>query len=139
MVQKVQESIEKVNMRGLQVDSVRYLNTKELSEEEKANRRLDVIGGFELMDTEHRVFIIEGLGGEGKGMNCFYNENMRERKNDRKYKLLYNPEVKFKHRIYLDFNVALKKIKLRETITSIMGAANVYMRSKVPEDIYDTL
>jgi hypothetical protein len=53
--------------------------------------------------------------------------------------LLYNPEVRFKNRLYIDFNAAIKKIKLRDTITKIMGAPDVYLRSKVPDDIYDTL
>jgi len=56
-------------MQGLGVDNVRYLNTKEFSEEEKKNRKLDIIGGFELMDSEMRIYVIEGLGGQGRGMN----------------------------------------------------------------------
>jgi len=64
---------------------------------------------------------------------------MRERPNDRKYTLLYNPDVRFKNRMYLDFNVAIKKIKLREPLTKIMGAPDVYLRSKVPEDMFDIL
>lgn len=38
-------------------------------------------------------------------MNKFYVENERQRPNDRKYKMIYNPDVRFKNRIYLDFNV----------------------------------
>ena len=53
--------------------------------------------------------------------------------------MLYNPQVRFKNRHYMDFNVALKKIRLRDTLTKIMGAPDVYLRSKVPEDMYDTL
>jgi len=53
--------------------------------------------------------------------------------------MLYNPEVRFKNRVYLDFNVAIKKIRLRDTLTKIMGSPDVYLRSKVPEDMYDTL
>ena len=41
---------------------------------------------------------------------------MRDRPNDKKYTLLYNPEVRFKNRIYLYFNVAIKKIKLRDPL-----------------------
>ena len=41
--------------------------------------------------------------------------------------------------MYLDFNVALKKIRLRDPLTKIMGSPDVYLRSKVPEDMYDTL
>lgn len=91
------------------------------------------------MDSECRIFIFEGLGGEGRGIHKFYLENQRQRPNDKKYKLLYNPDVRFKNRLYLDFNVAIKKIRLRDTLTKIMGSPDVYLRSKVPEDIYDTL
>jgi hypothetical protein len=126
-------------MKLLGFDNVRYLNTKEFSEDERKNRRLDFVGGFELMDNECRIYIFEGMGGLGKSMDLFYHENERQRPNDKKYKLLYNPEVRFKNRIYLDFNVQIKKIKLRDTVTKIMGSPDVYLRSKVPEDIYDTL
>ena len=64
-------------MQGLGVDNVRYLNTKEFSEDERKNRKLDIIGGFELMDAECRIYVFEGLGGEGRGMNRFYVENQR--------------------------------------------------------------
>lgn len=74
------------------------------------------MGGFCLMDSETRMYIFEGLGGEGHGIRQFYLENLRDKPNDRKYTLLYNPEVRFKNRIYLDFNVAIKKIKLREPL-----------------------
>ena len=47
--------------------------------------------------------------------------------------------MRFKNRIYLDFNVAVKKIKLREPLRAIMEAPDVYLRSKVPEDMYDIL
>ena len=94
---------------------------------------------FTVMDHDMRIFVIEGLGGTGRGMNAFYNANKLEKHNDKKYKLLYNPEIRFKYRMYLDFNVAIKKIKLRETLTKLMGNPDIYLRSKVPEEIYDTL
>lgn len=53
--------------------------------------------------------------------------------------MIYNPEVRYKNRIYVEFNVMIKKIKLRDPLTKIMGAPDVYLRSKVPEDIYDTM
>lgn len=64
-------------MRGLGVDNVRYLNTKEFSEEERKNRKLDILGGFELMDSECRIYVVEGLGGLNRGMSMFYQENQR--------------------------------------------------------------
>ena len=64
-------------MKGLGVDNVRYINTKEFTPEERKNRKLDVLSGFEIMDAEMRLYIIEGLGGEGRGMNLFYKDNER--------------------------------------------------------------
>jgi len=52
---------------------------------------------------------------------------------------LYNPEIRFKNRQYIDFNVTIKKIKLRSTLTEIMASPNIYLRNKVPQEIYDTL
>lgn len=116
MVKRIEESFEKVNLKGLDLPNVRYLSTKEFNEEERKNRKLDFMGGFCLMDSETRMYILEGLGGEGRGMHEFYNDNLRDRPNDRKYTLLYNPDIRFKNRIYLDFNATIKKIKLREPL-----------------------
>ena len=91
------------------------------------------------MDSEFRMFVIEGLGGVGNSMDKFYRANERERPNDKKFKMLYNPACRFKSRMYLGFNCALKKIRLRDTLSSIISKSDVYLRSKVPEDMYDTL
>jgi hypothetical protein len=99
-VKGIQNTFERINLEGLGLENSRYLNTKELSDEEKKNRKLDFLGGFEIMDKEFRMFVVEGLGGEGHSMDQFYRSNERERPNDKKYKMLYNPGVKFKHRIY---------------------------------------
>lgn len=115
------------------------MTTKEFTEEEKNNRALDFMGGFCLMDHETRMYIFEGIGGENRGVEMFYNDNMRTRPNDRKYTLLYNPDVRFKNRLYTEFNCSIKKIKLRENLRALMGAPDVFIRSKVPEEMYDIL
>ena len=138
-VKTIEASFERINLAGLNLSNSRYLNTKELSEAERNNRGLNFLGGFELMDAEFRVYVIEGLGGSGLSMDQFYRDNERTRPNDRKFKMLYNPDIKFKNRLYLDFNCAIKKIRLRDTLSKIMSSPDVYLRSKVPEDMYDTL
>jgi hypothetical protein len=35
------------------------------------------LGGFELIDKEMRLYVLEGLSGEDKGMNKFYLANER--------------------------------------------------------------
>ena len=76
-VKAIQSSFERINLQGLNLSNARYLNTKELSEEERKDRTLEYLGGFELMDSEFRMFVIEGLGGEGRSMDLFYRANER--------------------------------------------------------------
>lgn len=49
-----------------------------------------------------------------------------------KCRMLYNSEVRFKNRAYLDFNVTIKKIKLRINLAKLMASPDVYLRAKVP-------
>lgn len=132
-------AFEQINCTCLGLENALYLNTKQLTEKEKNNRLLDYLGGFELIDSENRIFIIEGLGGRGNSMNLFYLRNERQRPNDKKFKMLYNPDIKYQDRFYKDFNCSIKKIKLRDTLSKTMGAPDIYLRSKVSEDMYDTL
>lgn len=138
-VKAIENAFENINLSGLDLPNARYLNIKELTDEDKANRSLDFLGGFELIDKEMRFYVIEGLGGEGRAMNQFYLSNERQHTNDRRFKMIYNPDVKFKSRIYQDFNCSIKKIKLRDTLSQIMAVPDIYLRSKVPVDMYDTL
>jgi hypothetical protein len=68
-VSQIEQSFERINMKLLGLENNRYLNTKEFTLEERKNRRLDFISGVELMDSENRIYIFEGLGGEGRSMN----------------------------------------------------------------------
>ena len=104
------------------------MNTKELTEDEKKNRRLDFLGGFEMIDAEMRMFVLEGLGGQFHGMDRFYRANERDRPSDQKFTMLYNPHVRFKNRLYQDFNCQIKKIRLRESLTKIVAVADIDLR-----------
>lgn len=99
-VKTLHDTFENVNLELLNLDSVIYLNTKELTEEERNDRTLDYLGGFELIDSEMRLLLIEGIGGAGNSIDKFYKANEREKPNDKKFKMLYNPDIKFKNRMY---------------------------------------
>ena len=62
-MKRIEETFEKVNLKGLDLPNARYLSTKEFTEQERKDRKLDFIGGFCLMDSETRIYIFEGLGG----------------------------------------------------------------------------
>ena len=139
VVKCIQSNFERINLQGLSLENAAYLSTKELTEEEKKNRKLDYLGGFEIMDNDFRIFVIEGLGGKGHGMDRFYKANEREKQNDPKFTMLYNPEVRLKNRMYMKFNCTIKKIRLRHSLTQTIGQPAIYSRKKVDEDMYDTL
>lgn len=99
-VRALESAFEELNLEGLNLSNTRYLNTYELSAEDKQNRELDFIGGFELIDREMRCYILEGLGGEGHAMDRLYKANERQHTNDKRFKMIYNPNIMFKNRIY---------------------------------------
>lgn len=72
-------------------------------------------------------------------MDQFYNEHIRQKPSDKHFKMLYNPEVRYRSRIYLPFNCALKKIKLSQILSQTMQNPDIYMRSKASSDMFETL
>ena len=45
-VKHIQTEFERINLAGLNLENIMYLNTKELTTEERKNRSLDFLGGF---------------------------------------------------------------------------------------------
>ena len=94
-VPQVERSFEAVNCQLLGLANDRYLSTYVLTEADKRTRSKDYLGGFELLDKEMRMYVVEGIAGEGKSMDLFYRANEREHPNDKRFKMLYNPNVRF--------------------------------------------
>ena len=67
LVVNLQEIINQINLEGLNIKEggVQALATHALSEEEKTNRNYDYISGFEIIDNEFRMFVLEGLSDRG--------------------------------------------------------------------------
>ena len=70
LVKTLNDAINEINLKALGITdgNLRYLTTKAFSEEERADRSLDIVGGFEIMDNDFRMLVIEGLGGKGHGI-----------------------------------------------------------------------
>jgi hypothetical protein len=133
---QIQNAFQKINLEGLGIKNGTEtdLNTKALSEVEKANRDLDIITGFELIDYDKRMYVLEGLS--RGAMAKIETLVPMEAPNSPNCTILKNKWVLFQERIYLDFNCQLKKIKLRDTLEEILPDPSIYLRAKVPENIY---
>lgn len=87
------------------------MNTKALTRVEKANRKLDVITGFELIDSETRMYVFEGLSNGAMKKILKYMPKLQP--NSKELTILKNKTIKFQDRLYLDFEMRIQMIKLR--------------------------
>lgn len=85
-----------------------------MDESEKSSRTLDYLSGFEVLDNDIRVVVLEGLS--AGAMKLLGDKMIREAPNTEVLKILKNPDVLFKERMYTDFNVDIKRIRLRENL-----------------------
>lgn len=139
LVERIQTVFEQYNCRALNLEHVSRsaLAARVLSSEELSNKELDIITGFELIDSQFRVYVFEGMP---LGGIQYLNESIpREQKNTTQFTILSNSDIKFNQRLYLEFGASLKMIKLREPLASILMNPDLYIRAKVSEDLMNTL
>lgn len=113
----------------------------QMSDQEKTDCEsgvLDVITGTQLIDSQYRMIILEGLadGGmvqvhEALPRQCAHNANG--------YRLNAHEQLHFTHRLYTCFEVDLKRIKLRYPLAKLLHMPDIYMRTKVSEHCFQAL
>jgi len=140
-VKKILQMVAMNNLEAVGLDSsqLRMLATKQLTEEQKADPKLDVIAGFIVMDRSTRIIVLEGLrdGGIRKVVNEI---GLGHHANTKRWKALYHPEVGFSQRLYLDFDLCLKQIKLRQSsLDVLMQRADLYDSSRSEPEVLSAL
>lgn len=100
-----------VTVMNLDSGQARALATVELTEEQRIDPDLDILTGFVVMDKFTRVVVIEGLL---EGATRQVVELLGSVGAQRKCKFLFDPNLGFGQRLYAEFNLTLRHIKLRE-------------------------
>ena len=103
-----------------------------LTDEERAAAdagRLDIITGFQVVDANWRMLVLEGL--VDGGMSTLLSRLGRDFANSPVVKYLANPDVQFTNRLYGVYNLAPKDIRLRDPLSVIMKQPGLYNRLKV--------
>lgn len=138
-LQSLQKALLEINLSclGIEDGNERDIRTRKLTFEEKNTQSFDFIGGVQLIDKDYRIIILEGLA--GGSMDELAKKIPKANANTEMFKIQRNPKQTFSQRIYLDFNVDMKKIKLRKSINNLTYNPDIYLREKVPADIYDTI
>ena len=135
----LQKSLIEINLEGLKIQNgtERDIRTRKLSEAERADKSLDYIGGVQFIDKSLRVFLLEGIS--SKGMLRLENRIIKVAANTDTFKIMKDPRLLFDKRIYSEFDVDIKKVKLRTLLKNLLANSETYMPRSVPKDIYDTL
>lgn len=115
------------------------IRTKKLTLDEREDPTLDFIGGLQMIDSQHRLFILEGLTGEGNSISLLKEYFPKTEQNDGAFKVIRNEKMTFAKRLYVDFECDLKRIKLYKTIHRLTLTNEVYNRKLCPIETYNTI
>ena len=124
------DMISRMLQEGSSLDMLeKTLNGVELTKEQAQDSTIDVITGVQVIDSNFRIFVLEGL--KDKGILRLLKENPRISRNTKEFKMLYNPEITFAERLYGEkYHVNIKKIKLRETLRQLILKVDTYLEPK---------
>jgi hypothetical protein len=137
LLHQVQDLMTKVNAAALPGVALRAHQLTEQQVIDAQNGDLDIICGFQVIDDDFRIIVIEGLGSGGMAM--LHREVRRTRANGPLVRVLSDPTVRFLKREYLPFHVDLKRIKLRNKLPQICETPDIYNRAKVPLECFEAL
>ena len=138
MLNRVNAAIDAVNTAALE-NIHGSLRSYQLTEEEVNDAKagiLDIVGGFTIIDDDCRMVVIEGLP---ETVGKVVEEIVREKANDNDFRVLSNLDIRFRERLYTEFNVDLKKIRLREPLPILCKMPEIYNRTKVTPDCFEAL
>merc|ERR1719247_2953191 len=126
-VKQLLKIVREVNERafGLEPGS-RELQTRQLSDEEKADQDIDMLTGFIVLDGSVRVCVVEGL--RGKALDFLASSLPRDKANDDRIKFLYNPNIGFPTRAFVDFAqpLTMKQVRLRQHLDLLSQQSKIY-------------
>lgn len=135
---EVTKAMTTINLKALPGVSIRSYQMTEAEKNDCKNGILDVITGTQIIDSQFRMMIVEGLA--DKGMKHLAAQLHRKGPNDSQgFRLLCNNELRFARRLYTMFEIDLKRIKLRCPLSVIMTTPDIYVQVKVSESCRNAL
>lgn len=142
MLKKINDAYKAANLRTLKLEDAPWtdLSTVRLTAEEREKMATsDILTGVQVIDSEYRLIIIEGLSVDTPGAQAMAEMQtavQRESANHKDYKILSNESITFYERLYSGFDVDIKKIKLVKPLRTIAETKNIYLNKKIPQTCY---
>ena len=137
VMKKLKELFEEINTAAFNLKSVKEIYTRDLSPEEADNNEIDYVSGFQLIDKNLRITIIEGMTGEDKAIKKIKDALPKYQMNTDTFMVFADSNVLFNKRIYKKFALSMKFIKLRDTLHHILNTYDIYTKAQKYKQIYD--
>lgn len=137
------DTFKKANLRTLKLEDQPWtdLSTIRLTNEERDKMMdSDILTGVQVIDKDYRVFIIEGLATSVPGARAMAELTdalPRLVPNNRGFKMLRDHSISFYSRLYMGFDVDIKRIKLITPLSGIASTKNIHLNKKIPQSCYN--
>ncbi|XP_048243138.1 uncharacterized protein LOC124146111 isoform X2 [Haliotis rufescens] len=141
MLHKLQSLITSINAHALELDDMPQhvinaaLSTYKLSAEQQESRELDIITGFQVLDGNMHLFVLEGL--RDKAVHVLWEALPQPHDSD--VTVLFNSDMLFSSRLYGPLDVDLCRVKLHEPLSIITQQSLLYVRDMVPKPCFQAL
>lgn len=132
----LKQLFEEINQNAFNLVSPKEVYTRNLSDIEKDSNEIDYISGFQLIDKNLRITILEGV--TGQGMKKVKEYLPRTQLNSEDLKIFCDSNILFDNRIYSKFGLSLKYIKLQRNLSYILQNYDIYEKAHRCREIYDT-
>ena len=134
-MKRIKELFEEINQPAFNLQSVREIYTRNLTDDERDNNEIDYISGCQIIDKEQRITIIEGI--TGKAMDIVKAKLPKYQMNTSTFKVFADKHILFNKRIYSKFDLSLKYIKLRDTLHNVLTTFDIYLKAEKYRPIYN--
>lgn len=131
----LKDLFETTNKQAFDLKSAKEIYTRDLTDEEKEDNSLDYISGFQLIDSNTRITILEGIS--EKSMKIVKEKLQKNCLNNNLLKIFSNSKFLYDTRLYNKFGLCLKLIKLRNPLNEILQTYDIYSKANKYRDIYN--
>jgi hypothetical protein len=136
------DAVAEANAVAMQMEHLprRALCNVQLTPEQRSDRsNLDVISGFTVVDSDYRILCLEGLK-HGNSIPALYRSFPRTAAHsDDGSRYLQNSSLSFRHRLWSNFDLDIKAVKLTRPLMTIIRDPNMFTRSHIPDECYQAL
>ncbi|XP_036416048.1 uncharacterized protein FLJ43738 [Colossoma macropomum] len=135
---KLRSEILQINVAAFQLDShteetaQKVLCSYRMSNKEKANKNLNVLTGFHILDKSLHLFVLEGLKGQAIKQLWETLPIKLEDDVEKQITVLYNSGLSFSERLYDSLDLGLSPVYLYQPLDTILKEPLVYIGDVLP-------